>query len=677
MAHHRPLGDPLSGISQYSFAPRKAQQELSPGGRKNMAAIGSMRKKLTGFSDEGDDDYGSAGMYFNPSMFPPHRPEKEPHLGSLYGTPSGMQSPGPHQSNFYGSGIPGSGLPPNVNSMQVPPSAPRGMSSAQFGRSLSHPGHTHSTTSLTGSVTTPGGPSIPSSLHNMPGSQGGNLSSQSASRGILSMGPRGVMGQMPPGHLGNQSGLNSLSKTSRAISIPSSLSSAGSSRSSPVLSIGMTPAPQAPQQPQMHQPRGFNLGGNTITSSVPGPMSSFGLTRSQSTSGVSQGMGGSGLPLFSGAFAPPGAPDSPKSLRHIFSGAGQGLSDASSGGSSGLDLSEFPALANRSRIESLSRVEGVARLESIGGVSAPPSSMASRPSYGVVSKPAEPPPDFSIHNEDFPALPGSNTFKSENQTESSTSQDPSKQVISTSSGVFPGTDLRGVSSYEQALKDVAKDSRFATGESKSSSSNTKQPPRGIQTSPSGMISNIPKGMVTDQFGMIGLLTFIRAAETEPNLVTLALGSDLTTLGLNLNSPESLYHTFGSPFADSPCRPHEIDYHVPSEYRINTFIRDKLAPIKLSRYSEDLLFYLYYTNGGDILQLAAAAELYARDWRYHKDERLWLTRAPGVEPQLKTSSYERGTYYFFDCSSWRKVAKEFHLEYDKLEDKPTLQHVSAQ
>ena len=40
------------------------------------------------------------------------------------------------------------------------------------------------------------------------------------------MGPRGVMGQMPPGpgHLGSQSGLNSLPKTSRAISMPSSLS---------------------------------------------------------------------------------------------------------------------------------------------------------------------------------------------------------------------------------------------------------------------------------------------------------------------------------------------------------------------------------------------------------------------------------------------------------------------
>mgnify|MGYP007023048663 CR=1 FL=1 len=39
-------------------------------------------------------------------------------------------------------------------------------------------------------------------------------------------------------------------------------------------------------------------------------------------------------------------------------------------------------------------------------------------------------------------------------------------------------------------------------------------------------------MVVDQFGMIGLLTFIRAAETDPNLVSLALGADLTTLGLN-------------------------------------------------------------------------------------------------------------------------------------------------
>ena len=79
-------------------------------------------------------------------------------------------------------------------------------------------------------------------------------------------------------------------------------------------------------------------------------------------------------------------------------------------------------------------------------------------------------------------------------------------------------------------------------------------------------------MVTDQFGMIGLLTFIRAAETDPNLVSLALGADLTTLGLNLNSEVNLYPTFGGPWAETPCRPQDIDFHVPYEYITNLTIR---------------------------------------------------------------------------------------------------------
>ena len=45
--------------------------------------------------------------------------------------------------------------------------------------------------------------------------------------------------------------------------------------------------------------------------------------------------------------------------------------------------------------------------------------------------------------------------------------------------------------------------------------------------------------------------------------------------------------------------------------------------------------------------------------------------PGIEPAMKTTAYERGTYYFFDCQNWRKAAKEFHLDYDKLEDRPIL------
>ena len=32
------------------------------------------------------------------------------------------------------------------------------------------------------------------------------------------------------------------------------------------------------------------------------------------------------------------------------------------------------------------------------------------------------------------------------------------------------------------------------------------------------------------------------------------------------------------------------------------------PNKLNRYPDDLLFYLYYNNGGDLFQLAVTAEL---------------------------------------------------------------------
>jgi hypothetical protein len=55
---------------------------LVPGGRKSMQAIGPMKKSKLGYDDI-DDDFGH-GMYFNPSNFPLHRPEKESSLvGSI------------------------------------------------------------------------------------------------------------------------------------------------------------------------------------------------------------------------------------------------------------------------------------------------------------------------------------------------------------------------------------------------------------------------------------------------------------------------------------------------------------------------------------------------------------------------------------------------------------------
>ncbi|KAI4878061.1 hypothetical protein NFI96_011661, partial [Prochilodus magdalenae] len=302
----------------------------------------------------------------------------------------------------------------------------------------------------------------------------------------------------------------------------------------------------------------------------------------------------------------------------------------------GLDLSDFPVLADRSRREESSNPTPL--LNPLAGRA---------PYVGMVTKPAnEQSQDFSIHNEDFPALPG------HNYKDPSSSNDDSKANLNLSGKNVSSTD----------------GPKFP-GDKSLMPQNSNLQKKGIQVLADGRVTNIPSGMVTDQFGMIGLLSFIRAAETDTGMVHLALGSDLTTLGLNLNSPENLYPKFASPWVSVPCRPQDIDFHVPSEYLTNLHIRDKLAAIKLSRYGEDLLFYLYYMNGGDLLQLLAAVELFNRDWRYHKEEKVWITRAPGMEPTLKTNAYERGTYYFFDCLNWRKVAKEFHLEYVKLEERP--------
>lgn len=336
-----------------------------------------------------------------------------------------------------------------------------------------------------------------------------------------------------------------------------------------------------------------------------------------------------------------------------YGGSQSGLSNfhsvfGGSGGSGGgdsstpplLDLSEFPSLTSRGQGDTMPQ---------------PTPMPGKQPYVGMVKQPANDSSEFTMSNEDFPALPGT-------QTNTSTSVGGSASNDST-----PEKSMQDGSGQPSEVH--VNNNRVAA----SNSINDKQSShsRGIQTSPDGKVTNIPASMVKDQFGMVGLLTFIRAAESDPNLVSLALGQDLTALGLNLNSPENLFPSFGGPWAETPCRPQDVDFHVPPEYLINFNIRDKLAQIKLSRYKDDLLFYIFYTNPGDVLQIYAAMELYAREWRYHMEEKLWITQAPGVVATEKTSTYERGTYYFFDPQNWRKVPKEFHLDYSKLEPRPNL------
>ena len=177
------------------------------------------------------------------------------------------------------------------------------------------------------------------------------------------------------------------------------------------------------------------------------------------------------------------------------------------------------------------------------------------------------------------------------------------------------------------------------------------------------------------FGLLGLLRIIQLP--DPDLKMLALGTDLTTLGLNLGTPDHLFPTFQSPWQDGPLKPSEPAFTLPQCYEVMAATLGS-ATARLGSVKDETLFYVFYGMPGDVSQLAAAGTLYERNWRYHKELKIWITRAPNVEPSQKTAAYERGTYIYFDTTQWKKLTKEFTLQYDQLEERnaPAPQQAAA-
>ncbi|KAL1558627.1 putative NOT transcription complex subunit vip2 [Salvia divinorum] len=172
---------------------------------------------------------------------------------------------------------------------------------------------------------------------------------------------------------------------------------------------------------------------------------------------------------------------------------------------------------------------------------------------------------------------------------------------------------------------------------------------------------------SDPFGLRGLLSVIRMS--DPDLSSLALGIDLTTLGLNLNSTENLHKTFGSPWSDEPAKG-DTEYAVPQCYYAKQ--PPPLSQAYFSKFQLDTLFYVFYSMPKDEAQLYAANELYNRTWFYHRELHLWFTRVSNMEPLVKTSAYERGSYICFDPNTWETIRKDnFVLHYDMLEKRPAL------
>ncbi|TYH56238.1 hypothetical protein ES332_D08G003500v1 [Gossypium tomentosum] len=171
----------------------------------------------------------------------------------------------------------------------------------------------------------------------------------------------------------------------------------------------------------------------------------------------------------------------------------------------------------------------------------------------------------------------------------------------------------------------------------------------------------------DPFGLLGLQSVIKM--TDPDLTSLALGIDLTTLGLNLNSSENLHKTFRSPWSDEPAKG-DPEFTVPQCYYAKQ--PPALHQGYFSKFSVDALFYIFYSMPKDEAQLYAANELYNRGWFYHKEHRSWFIRVPNVEPLVKTNTYERGSYHCFDPKSFETIRKDsFVVHYEMLEKRQAL------
>lgn len=124
---------------------------------------------------------------------------------------------------------------------------------------------------------------------------------------------------------------------------------------------------------------------------------------------------------------------------------------------------------------------------------------------------------------------------------------------------------------------------------------------------------------------------------------LALGTDLTTFGLNLNAVEPLYPNFTSPFQENSLD--DVPYKIPPSYHMNA------TTIKLDHFGKfqlETLFYMFYQMPKDIFQALAAQELYKRDWRYHGELKIWLK--PRTQQEIM-QAHPTVQFLYFDTKSF--------------------------
>ncbi|MCJ1313111.1 hypothetical protein MMC25_006788 [Agyrium rufum] len=167
----------------------------------------------------------------------------------------------------------------------------------------------------------------------------------------------------------------------------------------------------------------------------------------------------------------------------------------------------------------------------------------------------------------------------------------------------------------------------------------------------------------DRFGLAGLLHIVKNENSD--IAALAIGQDLQALGLDLNSSEPLWPTFGGPFAAGPVRPLPPKYTLPACYSVTN-----VHPIeeKISSFSDETLFWMFHSMPRDVMQEVAATELVHRNWRYHKVMKQWLTKDMQFEnPTAVSNEAERGRYIVFSVPAWQRESRDMILYWRDLDD----------
>ena len=168
----------------------------------------------------------------------------------------------------------------------------------------------------------------------------------------------------------------------------------------------------------------------------------------------------------------------------------------------------------------------------------------------------------------------------------------------------------------------------------------------------------------DRFGLAGLMAKLH----DPVQRQFVIGQDLSALDVNRNSSEPMHLSWTSPFYPnaSPTRPLETDYTLPDCYNVAnvTPLRDRI-----SGFTEETLFYIFYSMPRDLMQVLVAEELIGRRWRYHKGEKMWLTRDESHElpREVEPGVSEVGYYLWWDEKQWKKIRKQHLLRYEDLDD----------